>query len=90
MKTNAGEQRLVGVPHGRVLQDEDRQSSSDGTPSLTGAHEKQSRHLRKTRTVSDMIIALAKIGHTVLCVAAANTAVDLDATTVYRALGDER
>ncbi len=44
----------------------------------------------KTRTLSDMIIALAKIGHTVLCVAAANTAVDLDATTVYRALGDER
>lgn len=43
----------------------------------------------KTRTLSDMIMALAKIGHTVLCVASANTAVDLDARTVYHALGDE-
>lgn len=43
----------------------------------------------KTKTLSDMIIAPARTGHTVLCVASANTAVDLDARTVYHALGDE-
>ena len=45
----------------------------------------------KTRTLRDKIIALLKIKHKVLCVAAANVAVDTDATAVWQGLtADER
>ena len=46
----------------------------------------------KTRTLKSMIVTMAKIKHRILCVAAANAAVDLDATAVfqaYRAEGDQ-
>ena len=43
----------------------------------------------KTRTLRDKMIALAKVGHKVLCVASSNVAVDTDATAVYKALGPE-
>ena len=43
----------------------------------------------KTRTLRDECVALLKIQHKVFCVAAANVAVDTDATTVWQALTPE-
>ena len=43
----------------------------------------------KTRTLRDECIALLKINHKVLCVAAANVAVDTDATAIWKGLTTE-
>ena len=43
----------------------------------------------KTRTMRDKIIALAKVGHKVLCVASSNVAVDTDARAVWEGLTEE-
>lgn len=43
----------------------------------------------KTRTLRDKAIALAKIGHKILCVASSNVAVDTDANAVWDCLSPE-
>ena len=43
----------------------------------------------KTRTLRSLIIGLAKVGHTVLSVATANSAVDTDAIAIYQTLSVE-
>lgn len=43
----------------------------------------------KTKTLADQIIALAKLEHKILCVAAANAAVDTDTNAVWQGLKKE-
>ncbi|CAF9922884.1 hypothetical protein IMSHALPRED_005783 [Imshaugia aleurites] len=44
----------------------------------------------KSRTFRDKAIALAKIGHKLLCVASANVVVDTDVTAVWQSLSSEK
>lgn len=43
----------------------------------------------KTRTLVNLIIGLAKIGHKILCTATANSAVDTDATAIWKGLAEQ-